>query len=317
MSNATIRVGLADSGTGGFDRRKVWLGRGVSGSQLTTIGPIDFYLRLQSPTLFIGPEGSKSVEVWSREGTVGGRLEVSRRHAASPASSASRRTGWIAQWIATRQVSFLDSDQWDNAGTVEVGRLSDWGFDLWEGRWAVDVDVRAGIVYSETGGRRNDTEPFLRMTGSVSVRRPFAGFVLGGRGFVGLYAAGEPPVAQRALPLDGADPYQTLRNPFVRTRGAPLVTDDVQYHSPGNGNLRGFRRGLGRWLRDHRRGGGVERSDGRRSFRHGLKAERREQRHERTHVSKRDQSHMFLPTNRLPERRSGGELPRRDEACYT
>ena len=39
-----------------------------------------------------------------------------------------------------------------------------------------------------------------------------------------------------------------LTNPLLRSRGALFVRPDVQYHAPGNANLRGFRSNLaGRW----------------------------------------------------------------------
>ena len=47
-------------------------------------------------------------------------------------------------------------------------------------------------------------------------------------------------VKQRQFYLSGADPYGSLANPFPRSRGALLVRNDVNFHTPGGGDVRGF-----------------------------------------------------------------------------
>jgi hypothetical protein len=160
-----------------------------------------------------------------------------------------RNSGWTAQWVATRQTNFLDGALWENGGTVEIGRFDDWRFTVWGSRSRVRLDYRAGLTYSKPGANTTDPEPFARIVGSASIRKPVAGFVVGVRAFAGGYLADDPPILQRRIPLNGADPYETLRNPFVRTQGSLLGGTDIFYHSPGNGNLRGFRPGIGgRWM---------------------------------------------------------------------
>ena len=248
-SDATVGVRYRDNYLGRYDRRTLWLSRGVSGVEQVTDGALDFYFAWDNPLFLRGPRASQSLELWSQDGTVGARLQFSKEHRRSQTTANWRHSGWLAQWIATRQTNFLDPSLWENAGTAELGRFDDWNFDAWAGRWRVRLDYRAGATYTRGGSRTRDPKPFGRMTGSGSVRKPVLGFVVGARAFGGVYLANEPPPIQRAIPVHGADPYQTLGNPFLRTEGALLVQDNIKYHAPGNGNLRAYRPGLGgRWI---------------------------------------------------------------------
>ena len=249
-SDATVGIRLRSNYMGRYDRTTLWLIRGVSGFEQATSGDVlDIYFKLENPLFLRDPRASQSVELWSQEGTVGARLEFSKAHRRSMSSPSVRNSGWTAQWVATRQTAFLDDALWENAGTVEIGRFDDWRFTLWGSQARVRLDYRAGLTYSKPGANTTGPEPFARIIGSASIRKPIAGFVVGVRAFAGGYVADDPPILQRRIPLNGADPYETLRNPFVRTQGSLLGGTDIIYHSPGNGNLRGFRPGIGgRWM---------------------------------------------------------------------
>ncbi|MCH6547915.1 MAG: hypothetical protein IH798_05660 [Gemmatimonadetes bacterium] len=136
--------------------------------------------------------------------------------------------------------------EWGDGGDRSVRRLAVYRVgEPVEG--AARLSRRAHLF--EARGITTDPEPFARIIGSASIRKPIAGFVVGVRAFAGGYLADDPPILQRRIPLNGADPYETLRNPFVRTQGSLLGGTDIIYHSPGNGNLRGFRPGIGgRWM---------------------------------------------------------------------
>ncbi len=250
-SDATVGIRVRSNYMGRYDRTTLWLIRGVSGFEQATSGDVlDIYFKLENPLFLRDPRASQSLELWSQEGTVGARLEFSKAHRRSMSSPNVRNSGWTAQWVATRQTNFLDDALWENGGTVEIGRFDDWRFTVWGSRSRVRLDYRAGLTYSKPPrGNTTDPEPFARIIGSASIRKPIAGFVVGVRAFAGGYLADDPPILQRRIPLNGADPYETLRNPFVRTQGSLLGGTDIIYHSPGNGNLRGFRPGIGgRWM---------------------------------------------------------------------
>ena len=45
---------------------------------------------------------------------------------------------------------------------------------------------------------------------------------------------------QRQIYLQGADPLERLANPFLRSRGALLEGEDMNYQQPGGGGVRGM-----------------------------------------------------------------------------
>lgn len=246
VSDATVGLRF-QAQRGPLSGATVWLTRGVAGDISTTQETlVDWHVRVDNP-FSANARSLFSLEGWSQEGTVGARI----RHAGGSAGrGGGYHTGtWTAEWVATREIRYLDPALWENAGTVEVGRTDDWVLPAAGAWWRFQLDVRAGGWYVKSGSSTTDPEPFARLTGSAALRKPLGRFVVGLRAFGGFYGAEDPPVRQRALPLRGADPYQTLGNPFVRTDDAPLVKDGVFYHSPGNGNLRAFQPGLaGRWI---------------------------------------------------------------------
>jgi hypothetical protein len=259
-SDATVGVRLRSNYLNRYNRWTVWLTRGVwdafsglDGIEAATLGEsVDFYVKYEDPVWLRSPGGSQSLEVWAQEGTTGARVKLGSEHRRSFASPDAHRGVWQAQWIATREMNFLDTDLWQNAGTVEAGRLDEWDLPSGSTHWKIRLDYGSGVAYTraaEVDGGRYDADLFFRGTGSVSVRKRFGRFTVGARFFAGGYLAQNDPVRQRAIPLNGADPYQSLGNPLVRTQGAPLVSDDVFYHSPGNANVRAYRPDVdGRWI---------------------------------------------------------------------
>ena len=250
VTPAVIGLRTRSNYMGRYNKTTLWIGRGFSTEVPATAGDaFDFSFRWENPLFLRSPRATQSAEVWSVDGTVGARVQFSKRHMRSFTSTNERTSGYVAQWVATRQALLLDSDLWDNAGTVEVGRFDDWTFDSWGARWNVDLSYRVGVVYRKEGTQTTSPKPLGRFTGSAALRKPLLGFVVGVRAFGGVYLAEDPPPLQRAIPLKGADPYETLGNPFLRTVGAPLAGADVPYHAPGNANLRAFQTGIGgRWI---------------------------------------------------------------------
>ncbi|MCZ6915194.1 MAG: M1 family metallopeptidase [Gemmatimonadetes bacterium] len=245
-------IGLRSRGNymGRYNKTTFWIGRGFSTELPVTAGDaFDFSFRWENPLFFRSPRASQSIAAWSVDGTVGARVQFSKRHARSFTSTSERTSGYVAEWVATRQALLLDSELWENAGTVEVGRFDHWDFDAWGARWNVRLNYRAGVVYRKDGTQTTSPKPLGRILGSGALRKPLLGFMVGARVFGGVYLADEPPPLQRAIPLKGADPYETLSNPFLRTQGAPLAGNDVPYHAPGNANLRAYQPGIGgRWI---------------------------------------------------------------------
>lgn len=253
----TIGLRLRKNYLGRFDEATAFATVGVGGQDslaLRDAHRLGVSLHLANPTRLRAPNTSQSFDVWWMEGTAGVRLGVERRHPKSWHSGDVFSTAWRAQWTATYDSAFLDPTIWENGGSAELTHA--WVWSLPDGKTDTRVALAGtgGLAYARRGvgtrlDQRYDVEPFGRATADASFRGPVAGFDVGFRVFAGGYAARSVPLKQRAIPLNGADPYQTLGDPFVRTAGALFVRPGVFYHAPGNADLRGYAPGLGgRWV---------------------------------------------------------------------
>ena len=237
-----------------YNRFELTLERGFDDVHSTVGNALDFHVKLENPTLLRAPNAYQSLEGWIQEGTAG--IGVERRQDFRKAwwSPDVLHVGFLARWVVTSETAFLNRRLWENAGTAEFGGYIEW--DAPTGKTGVNLrlDYTGGYVYARKGSgtrlnQRFDSEPFARGSFAAAFKRQISSNTTAGiRGYVGGYLADNNPVPQRAIQVAGADPYQTLGNPFVRTGGAILVRPRFFYHSPGGANLRGFAPGLGgRW----------------------------------------------------------------------
>jgi hypothetical protein len=248
--------------TGALRLRENYLGRYARNLALISYGfgsqatnPLGFYVRLSDPVSHPLPRTETSFSAWSVEGRAGVALHTDRSLRRHLGFGADRHAGFDAIWMTTTDLSYLDRSLWENAGTIEAGPWFSTTARRANAVWHAQLGLRGGLVYQNPGvgvvsTTRYDVEGFGRVTGAVSVRRPFLlKSTLGVRLFGGAYIADESPPRQRRIPVAGADPYETFTNPLLRSRGAPFVHGDFHYHAPGNANLRGFSRHLGgRWV---------------------------------------------------------------------
>lgn len=259
-SDLTLGIRLRTNDMGRYNRWTVWVHRGVwdavpslDGVEAATVGEsVDFYLRFRNPIWMRRPGATQSIEGWSRDGTIGGRVALGWEAQRSFATADVRRTEVSLLWVATRETRFLDRRLWENAGTVEAAAVREWDRPDGVAHERLRLEAQGGVVYTPntdpTSSGTYRGEPFGRVTATASLRTEVLGFGVGVRLFGGGYLGDDLPVLQRRIPINGADPYQNLRNPFVRTSGAPLVDPDIYYHTPGNLNLRAYRPDLGgRW----------------------------------------------------------------------
>jgi hypothetical protein len=114
------------------------------------------------------------------------------------------------------------------------------------GAWRLGLrgSVGGGLVYNRDGldsTGRADLDPFyFRGTIEGTARKALARSLdFGMRVFAGVAGGENDAVKQRQIYFQGADPLQQLGNPFLRSRGALLVGDDVRYHAPGGAGVRG------------------------------------------------------------------------------
>ncbi len=214
-------------------------------------GATDHWLfRVKNPTWAYRPRLSTQFEVHHFEGRQGAAVQVEQQKKGHLGFGPTTFQGASVRWLATYDLGYLDPALYDNAGTVEAA----WWLrsSARRGVWSIagSLTTAGGIEYRNRGAGFNtadrfDTQPYLRLSGEATAKRP-----LGNRGALGVRVFGglvegktSDPVRQRWFYLSGADPYQQLDNPFVRSRAA-LLTDDVHFQTPGGANVRGLARGV-------------------------------------------------------------------------
>jgi hypothetical protein len=205
----------------------------------------DFFFRMKNPVLFYAPNVSQTLDGFNLEGRYGAAATVDWSRRAHLTFGPTWKASASLQWVATDDFRYLDPGQYDPVSTVELQLGS--GVQNQSGKWNLSLQSSAGggLVYNRNGlaaSGRPDLDPFY-----------FRGFVEGtaGRSIGGKLrmnlrayaggATGEHAAAkQRQIYFQGADPLSQLYNPFLRSRGSLLVGDDMHYHSPGGGNVRGI-----------------------------------------------------------------------------
>jgi hypothetical protein len=139
---------------------------------------------------------------------------------------------------------YLDPGLYDVVSTVEV-QLEN-GISNEKGPWQLMArsSVGGGLAYrpDTLGARaRPDLNPFY-FNGFVegSAKRDLGhGLAAGARGYAGAGLGDNAAAKQRQVYFQGSDPLDVLYNPFLRSRGALLVGEDLHYHSPGGAGIRG------------------------------------------------------------------------------
>ena len=204
---------------------------------------VDFFLRARNPVWLRAPHTRQTLDVYNIEGRFGA-------HAAVEWSRGPRSGGpaWSfgagVQWVQPDDFRYLDRGLYDDVGTVET-QLSA-GVTRGTGAWHVGLRATAagGLAYNREGltaSGRSHLDPFYgRATLEATARRSLGPRLgVGIRLFAGAAGGDHDAAKQRQIYVQGADPLEVLGNPFLRSRGAPLVGDDFRYHQPGGGGVRG------------------------------------------------------------------------------
>ncbi|HEX3928260.1 MAG TPA: hypothetical protein VHW65_09685, partial [Gemmatimonadales bacterium] len=116
--------------------------------------------------------------------------------------------------------------------------------------WTLGVMATAagGVAYSRPGAGittadRYDAQPYARPELEATARRPLGmRLSVAVRGYAAGVFSGDAILAQRRIYAAGADPYQEMSDPFIRSVGAPLAGSACwcRWQTPGGGDLRGF-----------------------------------------------------------------------------
>jgi hypothetical protein len=240
----TVGLRLLDDYLGRFEQNQVLLsqstGWGVEDGEEDT----DFFLRLRNPVLLRRPNQYQTFDAFNIEGRYGAAatVEWSRRAHLSFGPRWTHRARLM--WVATDDFRYLDRGFYDDVGIVEL-QLGG-GVATQAGTWQVGIrsSVGGGLAYNRQGfaaAGRPDLDPFyfrgyLEGTARHRLARSLG---LGARLYLGAGVGSHDAAKQRQIYFQGSDPLAQLNNPFLRSRGALLVGDDFNYHSPGGAGVRG------------------------------------------------------------------------------
>jgi hypothetical protein len=254
VGGVTLGLHTRDDYLGMFEQNAVSEFCGVRhfGSASGDLDTCGFSVTLGNPTWWRIPNVSEKLNVFRYEGRAGASVEMERVKSAHSGFGPTYTVGGSLQWLATYDLSYLPTTLWDDGGSAEASAW--WGVANAHGNWKLDFTAKVvgGVMYRSPGGgfttvNRYDAQVYARPEVTATATRD-----LGKRTTLGVrvYGAGvfsaDPVLSQRRIFIAGADPYQSMANPFVRSVGAPLLRDDCwcRWQTPGDGNLRGFNQSL-------------------------------------------------------------------------
>jgi hypothetical protein len=250
----TVWYNDAGGVTLGLRSREDYLGRFEQNQGLVSVATgwgvddgtqdVDFFFRVKNPVLLRAANTSQTLDAFWMEGRYGLRasLEWARREHLT--FGPTWRRGLSLTWVGTDDFRYLDRGFYDEVGTVELQSFG--GVSTQSGKWQLSLQstLAGGLVYNRDGlaaSGRPELDPFYFRVSLEGIARRALGSTrnLAARLYLGAVGDGET-AKQREIYFQGADPFQVLYNPFLRSRGALLASDDVHYHAPGGAGVRGI-----------------------------------------------------------------------------
>jgi hypothetical protein len=208
---------------------------------------IDVFLRARNPVFLRAPNISQTFDAFRIEGRYGARATIDGSRREHLTFGPVYRSGVSLTWVGIDDTRYLDPGLYDDVGTVEVQTFG--GVSTQTGKWELSVQssVGGGLIYNRDGlaatGRPELNPFYFRATVDGVARRALGDTrTLAARLFGGYSRGREETAKQRQMYLQGSDPFEQLYHPFLRSRGALLVGEDFNYHSPGGAGVRGIDR---------------------------------------------------------------------------
>jgi hypothetical protein len=240
----TLGVRSRDDYMGRFEQNVTFISQSTGWGVDPEVRDFDFYARVRNPVFLRAPNVSETLDAFNVEGRFGATASVERKRRAHLGFGPTRMEGITLQWVQPDDFRYLDRGYYDDVGTVEA-RISS-GVSTQQGRWELGVQssVGGGLAYHRNGlaaSGRPDLDPFyFRGTLEGTARRAVGRRLgLGARVYAGVAGGDDEAAKQRQIYFQGADPLEQLTNPFLRSRGALLVGDDMRYQAPGGAGVRG------------------------------------------------------------------------------
>ena len=241
----TLGIRSRDDYLGRFEQNQALLSVATGWGADDGISEVDLFLRAKNPVFLRAPNSSQTFDAFKIEGRYGlkASLDWSRREHLTFGPTWSR--GVSLTWVGIDDTRYLDPGLYQDVGTVELESFG--GVSTESGKWQLSArsSLAGGLVYNRNGlaaAGGPELKPFYYRVSLEGIARRGLGSSrsLAARGYLG--AVGPDPAKQRELYLQGADPFQVLYNPFLRSRGSLLAGEDFHYHAPGGAGLRGIDR---------------------------------------------------------------------------
>jgi Peptidase family M1 domain len=240
----TLGLRARDDYLGRFEQGVLLLARGTGWGADDGVKHLDVLLRARNPVFLRGPGLSQTLDLFRTEGRYGVIARMGRSRRAHLTFGPTRSQEVSLQWVHPDDFRYLDRGFYDDVGTVELQVGG--GVTAEEGDWqlAGRTSIGAGLAYNRDGlaaSGRPELDPFyFRGTVEGTARRGLGRrFGLGARVYAGVAGGDDEAAKQRQIYFQGADPLEQLSNPFLRSRGALLVGDDMRYQAPGGAGVRG------------------------------------------------------------------------------
>jgi hypothetical protein len=184
---------------------------------------------------------------WLRSPGLGERLELAKLEGRTVAGVSLEKarglgtTGVSLAWVGATTAAYLDPTRYERAGTLELTATGSLGWSGPAMRARAAAALAAGYAsWRRSAQRPGDGEPYARVTALATVDHALGAVHLRARASAGAALTRGHLLRQRRIYLAGADPYELLTSPFLRSRGALLVRDGMHYHAPGGAGLRGL-----------------------------------------------------------------------------
>jgi Peptidase family M1 domain len=240
----TLGVRSRDDYLGRFEQNVALVSRSTGWGVDDDVKDTDFFLRAKNPVFLRAPNLSQTFDAFNIEGRYGAAATLQWSRRAHLGFGPVRTHSVSLLWVATDDFRYLDPGFYDNVGIVELQLGS--RIALHTGHWqlATRTSLGGGLAYNAQGlaaSGRPQLNPFY-FHGSMegTARRDLGhSLELGARAYLGAGVGSNDAAKQRQVYFQGSDPLQQLYNPFLRSRGALLVGEDFNYHSPGGAGVRG------------------------------------------------------------------------------
>jgi hypothetical protein len=243
----TLGVRSRDDYLGRFEQNQALVTASTGWGADDEVKKVDVFLRARNPVFLRAPNMSQTFDAFRIEGRYGARATVDWSRREHLTFGPVWRSGVSLTWVGIDDTRYLDPGLYDDVGTVEVQSFG--GVATQTGKWDLSVQssMAGGLIYNRDGlaaTGRPELDPFyFRATLAGAAHRALGSTrTLGARLFAGYVGDKDESAKQRQIYLQGSDPFEQLYNPFLRSRGALLVGDDFNYHSPGGAGVRGLDR---------------------------------------------------------------------------